>query len=399
MVGVGARTGSGRARRFGITAVVAVAVAGLVGMVGTSGASAAKMAATTRVAPRTLRVIKLYTRLGRPWDIAFSPGGSMFITERGGKIRVRTRSGDLRILAQVPDVVIAHEGGLLGIAVDPHFAVNRRIYTCLLSNAGGATDVRLVRWRVNNAVTGLGSRADIVTGIPVNQTGTAGRHSGCRPRFGPDGNIWMGTGDAATGTIPQNPKSLGGKVLRVNTDGKGVAGNAKAPFDPRIYTYGHRNVQGIAFSPGGKAYSIEHGTDRDDEVNRLVAGANYGWDPVPTGGGAGYDETQPMTDLKKFPHAHKPVWSSGFPTIAPSGGTFLQGKQWAGWDHSLAVAVLKGEQLRILAFDRDGAAVTQQWVRITDRGRLRVAVQGPDGNLYVAVDDDPGTIFEVIPKP
>lgn len=379
-----------RSRTTRSLTAIAVAALCFVSLTGLTG---------TRVAPRTLTVVKLYTRLGRPWDIAFSPGGSMFFTERGGKIRVRTTSGDLRTLATVPDVVISHEGGLLGIAVDPNFAENRRIYTCLLSNAGGAVDVRLVRWRVNNAVTGLGSRADIVTGIPVNQGSELGRHSGCRPRFGPDRRIWMGTGDAATGSVPQNPKSLGGKVLRVDTSGHPVAGNAKAPFDPRIYTYGHRNVQGIAFSPGGKAYSIEHGTDRDDEVNRLVAGANYGWDPVPPGGGAGYDESQPMTDLKKFPNAKKPVWSSGYPTIAPSGGTFLTGSKWAGWDHALAVAVLKDEQLRILAFNGDGTAVSQQWIRITDRGRLRVAVEGPDGNLYVAVDDDPGTIFKVTPTP
>jgi glucose/arabinose dehydrogenase len=371
-------------------AVVAVALATLVLWTGTASA---------RTAPRKLAVVKIYSRIGRPWDIAFSPGGSMFFTERAGKVRVRTTSGDLRILADIPDVVVSHEGGLLGIAVDPHFATNRRIYTCLLSDAGGSVDVRLVRWRVNNAVTALGSRTDIVTGMPVNHDGQLGRHSGCRPRFGPDGNIWMGTGDAATGSVPQDPKSLGGKVLRVDTDGKGVAGNATAPFDPRIYSYGHRNVQGIAFSPGGKAYSIEHGTDRDDEVNRLVARANYGWDPRPPGGGSGYDESQPMTNLAKYPNARRPVWTSGYPTIAPSGGTFLHGTKWAGWDRSLAMAVLKNEQLRILAFNGDGTAVSQQWIPITNRGRLRVAVQGPDGNLYVAVDSDPGVIFKVTPTP
>jgi glucose/arabinose dehydrogenase len=176
-----------------------------------------------------------------------------------------------------------------------------------------------------------------------------------------------------------------------------VAGNATAPFDPRIYTYGHRNVQGIAFSPGGKAYSIEHGTGRDDEVNLLVARANYGWDPVPPGGGGGYDESQPMTDLTKFPNARTAVWSSGDPTIAPSGGTFLKGDKWGGWAGTLAMAVLKDQQLRVLAFDRTGTAVDQQWTRITDRGRLRVAVQGPDGNLYLAVDADPGLILKVTP--
>lgn len=370
---------------------------------GIVGAAVGLLALTTltscRTAPSSIKVTTVLSGIGRPWDIAFSPGGSMFFTERAGKIRIRTTGGEVRTLADPSDVVVAHEGGMLGIAIDPGFSQNRRIYTCFLSDAGGATDVRLVRWRVNNATTALGSRTDIVTGLPVNKDGSLGRHSGCRPRFGPDGNIWMGTGDAATGSVPQDPKSLGGKVLRVNTDGQGVAGNAKPPFDPRIYSYGHRNVQGIAFSPGGKAYSIEHGTDRDDEVNRLVAGANYGWDPRPSGGGAGYDESQPMTNRSKYPNARLPVWTSGNPTIAPSGGTFLRGDRWAGWNRALAMAVLKDEQLRILGFGQDGASVEQQWIPIKNRGRLRVAVQGPDGDLYLAVDDDPGTILKVTPMP
>ena len=347
-----------------------------------------------RTAPQTLAVSNVATGIGRPWDLAFSPGGQLFFTERSGKIRIRLASGTIRTLADPADVADVGEGGMLGLAVDPKFATNRRIYTCMRSTAGGAADVRLVRWRVNDAVTGLESRTDIVTGLPTN---SGGRHSGCRPRFGPDGNIWMGTGDAATNTVPQDPKSLGGKVLRIDTNGKGVAGNATAPFDNRIYTYGHRNVQGIAFSPGGKAYAIEHGTGRDDEVNLLVARANYGWDPKPPGGGSAYDESQPMTDLTKFPNARKAIWSSGNPTIAPSGGTFLKGDKWGGWAGTLAIAVLKDQELLVLAFDKNGTVVEQQWTRITDKGRLRVAVQGPDGNLYLAVDSDPGTIVKITP--
>lgn len=347
-----------------------------------------------RTPPSELAVSTHVSGIGRPWDLAFTPGGQLLFTERTGKIRIRLASGTIRTLADPADVADVGEGGMLGLAVDPNFSSNRRIYTCLRSTAGGAADIRLVRWRVNGAVTGLEDRTDIVTGMPTNGSG---RHSGCRPRFGLDGNIWMGTGDAATNTVPQDPKSLGGKVLRIDTDGKGVPGNATAPFDNRIYTYGHRNVQGIAFSPGGKAYSIEHGTGRDDEVNLLVARANYGWDPKPPGGGSAYDESQPMTDLTKFPNARKAVWSSGNPTIAPSGGTFLKGDKWGGWAGTLATAVLKDQELLVLAFDKNGTAVEQEWTRITDKGRLRVAVQGPDGNLYLAVDSDPGTILKVVP--
>lgn len=344
-----------------------------------------------RVEPK-LTTAPVISGLDHPWDIAFTPGQNMLFTERSGRINILF-GGQRRVLATPADVRPMSEGGMLGMAVDPHFTSNRRIYTCFLSNASGGLDLRVVRWRINDAVTGLDQRADILTGIPV----SSGRHSGCRPRFGPDGYLWIGTGDAATGSIPQDPQSLGGKVLRITTDGAGAPGNPGGAFLPQIYNYGHRNVQGIAFSRGGRAYSIEHGTDRDDEVNRLVAGGNYGWDPRPPGGGPGYDESQPMTDLVKFPNAKKAVWTSGFPTIAPSGGTFLSGTQWAGWDNTLAVAVLKDQQLRVFAFDGTGLEVDQQWIKITDRGRLRVAVEGPNGDLYIATDASPGEIFRVHP--
>ena len=368
-------------RRAGVAAVVLVAMVGL---------------SACRTPPDILTVTPVVTGLENPWDLAFLPSGDLVFTERVGRIDVRIAStGTVRTLAAPADVLAAWEGGMLGIAVDPAFASNRRIYTCFQSNISGTVDVRLVRWRVNDATTGLTDRTDIVTGIPT----VSGRHTGCRPRFGPDGNIWMGTGDAAVGTNPQSPTSLGGKVLRVDANGSGVVGNAPSPFDPRIYNYGHRNVQGIAFTTSGQAFSIEHGTDRDDEVNLLVAGANYGWDPVPPGGGAGYDESQPMTDLVKFPNAKVAVWSSGNPTIAPSGGTFLSGAQWGGWQRGLAMAVLKSQQLRVIGLDDTDTTFEQDWTAVTDKGRLRVAVEGPDGNLYLATDASPdGQILKVVPS-
>ncbi|MDZ7675779.1 MAG: PQQ-dependent sugar dehydrogenase [Acidimicrobiales bacterium] len=153
----------------------------------------------------------------------------------------------------------------------------------------------------------------------------SGRHGGCRLRVGPDGARWITTGDGAFSGTPQDLSALGGKVLRVNRfTGAGASGN---PFtgsgDPdvrRVFTSGHRNVQGIAFRPGSdEPWAVEHGPTRDDEVNRLVPGGNYGWDPGP-----GYDESVPMTDTAKFPDAVPARWSSGFPTIATSGADFLR---------------------------------------------------------------------------
>ena len=193
----------------------------------------------------------------------------------------------------------------------------------LLVDASGVTDNRVVRWEVTASLDGLLNRVDIVTGQPWFTN-----HNGCRPRFGPDGFLYVGTGDAAVGTNPQSGTSLGGKVLRVDRNGAAAPGNSPpAGGDARIFNYGHRNVQGIAFRASDSfGVSVEHGPDKDDEVNRIVPG-NFGWDPVP-----GYNQTVPMTDSTKFPNAVKAIWWSGTPTNAPSGATFLSGPQWKSWN-------------------------------------------------------------------
>ena len=321
-----------------------------------------------------LTVTPVVTGLVQPWDLAFTPDGTMLFNEKVGRIDAWI-GGAKRVLAQPADVVVALEGGLLGLAVDPAFASNRRIYTCMLSNISGSLDVRLVRWQVNAGYTALTNRTDILTGLPVNKTGEAGRHSGCRPRFGPDGYLWVTAGDSATSTVPQNPQSLGGKVLRVTTDGAGAPGNPRGALRPEIYTLGQRNPQGVSFRSNGQAYSIEHGTDCDDEINKLVPGGNYGWNPVPLGGGSAYDESRPMTDLS-IPGAIPAVWSSGCPTIAPSGATFLSGSQWKAWNGAFAAAVLKANELFVAQLDGTGNSVAQIWTAITDRGRLRTRRRG-----------------------
>lgn len=361
--------------------------------------AAVAIAATACQAPTRLEVVPVVPNLDRPWDIAFVPNGPMMVTERTGAVNVIRFDGTHQEVARPSDAVAMGEGGMMGLAVDPAFALNRRIYTCFLSNAGGALDVRVVRWRLNEAQTALTSRADIVTGIPVNTAGQAGRHSGCRTRFGPDGHLWVTTGDAAMASVPQDGRSLGGKVLRIDTNGNGAPGNPGGALDPRIYSFGHRNPQGIAFRPSdGLPFEVEHGTACDDEVNVLQAGGNYGWDPRRLDGGPGYDESRPMTDLARHPGAIGSRWSSGCPTIAPSGATFMDGLQWQLWGNGLAMAVLKSQQLRVMKLDGPGNTMNQEWVRVTDQGRLRVAVQGPDGNLYVATDASPGRILRIEPR-
>lgn len=317
-----------------------------------------------------LTVTPVVTGRDIPWDVGFLPGGTMLFTERAGRIHALV-GGQVRTLAAPADVRPGGEGGMLGLAVDPAFDRNRRIYTC--SNTTGG-DIEVVAWTVDAAVTVASRAGTLVDGLPQS---ASGRHSGCRPRVGPDGYLWVGTGDAGTGTNPQDVNSLGGKVLRVDRfTGAAAPGN---PYGLKWYTRGHRNVQGIAFRPGsGTPYSVEHGPSRDDEVNRLVAGGNYGWDPVP-----GYDENVPMTRPGDIPA----VWSSGAPTLATSGATFLSGRQWRDWNGALAVAALKGTQLRVMQLNAAGDAVVNEWVRLTGYGRLRSAVLGPDGNLYVTTSN------------
>ncbi|HYW50206.1 MAG TPA: PQQ-dependent sugar dehydrogenase, partial [Gemmatimonadaceae bacterium] len=253
------------------------------------------------------------------------------------------------------------------------------------------------------------ARTDIVTDIAfkhvANAVGGAGSHSGGRVRFGPDGLLYVTTGDNHNGIIPQSPTLIGGKVLRITTDGAAAPGNnAPAGFDRRIFTYGHRNPQGIAFRPGsGDVFISEHGPNHSDEVTKLVAGGNGGWDPkerpsldCPGGycGYAGSRSSMPMTDLTRFPSALRPAWVNDGESQGTGPAAFLDGPQWGAWNGRLAVGVMGGQRLEILELDSAGtsAAVTNSGLPGT---RYRGLTQGPDGNLYIAIDG--GEIWKVVP--
>lgn len=316
--------------------------------------------------------------LSNVWDLAFLPDETILFTERDGLIS-KTANGRKVVLHTISDIFARGEGGLMGLAVDPEFDDNRFIYACYNTN----DDIRVSRWQVNAAVTELGGQADIVTGMPRNPSG---RHSGCRPVFGPDGSLWIGTGDVAIGTHPQDPKSLGGKILRVDRDGQPAEGNLDPPFDARIFSYGHRNTQGLAFfdttKDGAFGYSVEHGPGRDDEINQLVAG-NFGWNPVP-----GYNESVPMTDKQQYPDAVDAVWSSGSPTIAPSGATIIRGSKWKVFENRLAVAVLKDKHVRLFEFEASGKKVlNERPLFVNEFGRIRSVVMGPNESLYITTDN------------
>ena len=345
---------------------------------------------TSEIAPPDLQVDTLVSDLTIPWGIAFAPDGTMLFTQRGGVLSSRLADGTVQtVTADLSDLFAGRTTGLMGIVVDPNFAVNRRFYTC---QGHTGPEVQVIAWTINSTYTEATRVADpLVEDILVRSDGF---HGGGRMRFGPEGYLWIAVGDAGTGTVPQDLNALGGKVLRVDP------ATGAAPMDnpfpgSLVYSYGHRNVQGLALRPGtSQMWSVEHGPRVDDEINLLVAGGNYGWDPVPNDAGdPPYNELEvPMTDLEKFPDAVEAKWSSGSSILANSGGIFLEGEQWGVWEGRLAVATLKDRKLRLFEFTPDGAFVSQVIVPELDGtfGRLRTPMLGPDGALYVTTSNGGG---------
>ena len=339
-----------------------------------------------------LRVAVVADGFDHPWDVAQASDGTLLVDERsGGLTAIRPDGGVQEVRADVADLFAAGETGLMGLVLDPAFERNRRFYTCQGRHVDGGASVAVVAWTMAPDWTAAERVADpLVGGIPANAD--SGRHGGCRLRFDADGALLVGTGDATRGSAPQGLGSPAGKVLRVDAaTGRPAEGNPFAgrpePASAFVWTYGHRNVQGLAVRPGtGQVFAAEHGPTRDDEVNLLRAGANHGWDPQAEGGG--YDQSVPMTD-PRIPGAVAAVWSSGDPTLATSGATFLDGEQWGDLDGVLLVGLLKDRGVLALRLDDDGALVEQfRLADLDDRyGRIRTVQQGADGALYVTTDN------------
>jgi aldose sugar dehydrogenase len=362
------------------------------------------------------------TGLQSPWDIAFAPDGTMLFTEKCRGLSIRDASGATRRLfgssgaaVVASDFFCQDQSGMHGVAVDPEFATNRFVYVYMPSNLSSPATNRVVRLTVNAGYTTVSSRTDIVTNISFknagNAVGGAGNHSGGRIRFHPaEGLLYVTTGDNHNGPLPQDITRLGGKVLRITRDGAAAQGNgAPAGADARVFTLGHRNVQGIAFRPGtGQPFACEHGPGHTDEVTPLVAGGNGGWDPRPAPGVScpdnycGYTSNSPdgtltpMTDLGKFPNAMRPSWTNDGASQGMGPCTFLSGTQWSAWDGQLAVGIMAAQRLDILQLDGSGTANDSQTVTGLPAARVRSLVQGPDGSLYVATDG--GEIWRLTPQ-
>ena len=330
-----------------------------------------------------LSVQAYVTGLEVPWDMAWAPDGTMFFTERSHGLSVRKTDGTVtRVSADFSDLYAYRQFGLTSVVLDPGFATNRRFYTC--HQRTDATHV--TAWTIDAGYAAATRVDDPLVALPV---GHIGQNMGCRLRFGPEGYLWISTGDGSVHPpIAAGLTSLGGKVLRVAAaTGAGAPGNPfSAPNSPLIYSYGHRNPQGLARRPGtSQMWSVEHGPDWDDEISLLTSGGNYGWNRP----SQGEPTSGAMTDADKWPGAVEAKWSSGQDSIAPSGGIFLTGDWWGPWEGRLAVAFLKDESLRLFEFTAGGELVSETNVAALNGayGRLRTTMIGPDGALYVATSN------------
>ncbi len=324
-----------------------------------SDGSAPQPAAVTETAPPTGPpvgdVTTVAARLDVPWGIAFLPDGAAVVSERDEARLLRVAAGgDVTVLAHLPQVVPTAEGGLLGVAVSPHYATDHEIYVY----ATTAQDNRVLRGTI--AQFRSGHERPILTGIPRGEV-----HDGGRLAFGPDGKLYVTTGETGDGALAQDLRSLGGKILRLDPDGTVPADNP-FPGSP-VWTYGHRNVQGIAWDDQGRMWESEFGQDTWDEINLIQRGHDYGW-PTVEGTGQQPGMTNPRA-----------VFS---PDVAsPSGLAFADGSLWMG--------ALQGRATWRVPVGADGALGRPVAVRLAD-ARTRTVVVAPDGSLWVTTSNRDG---------
>jgi glucose/arabinose dehydrogenase len=318
-----------------------------------SGGGAASSTQAPRAARPQARVIA--TGLQVPWGVAFLPGGDALVSERttGRIVRIAAAGGAAQPVMQVPGVdTNAGEGGLLGMAISPNYAQDQMVYAYFTS----AQDNRVVRFTLG------GTPTPVLTGLDRNAI-----HDGGRIAFGPDGMLYVGTGDAGNGAVAQDPESLNGKILRLRPDG-GVPDDNPFRGSP-VWSVGHRNVQGLAWDGARRLWEVELGQDRVDEVNLIRPGRNYGWPRVEGRGDTnGGRYTNPLV-----------TWPTS--AASPSGAAIAGG--------ALYVGALRGQ--RLWRVPLDGARAGTPQALLEGRfGRLRTVVRAPDGALWVTTSNRDG---------
>ncbi len=370
--------------RTGPTAVVTTAIATALALVASTLITLSTPLVAEAAAAPSVTVTRVEGDLTIPWDVTWVGGLMLFNHRAGGVWSKRGGATVHKVAMPLPPIHHTGEAGMLGMVADPKASSNKLFYTCMAVATASkkAKDVEVWKWKLTSDTKAVPVKK-LITGIPLNGSG---RHSGCRLRFRSAKMLYVGTGDAAKGTNPQNLKSLGGKILRVRSDGSIPKTNPyykKGGKTRYIWNYGHRNVQGLVKRPGTtQMWSVEQGTGVDDEVNLVLKKGNYGWDPTP----GAYNESRPMTDKGRYPHAKSAKWRSGNPTVATSGATFISGTKWGSWNKTLAVAMLKGQGVKLFWINKADRIYKEQTI-LRGYGRIRTLQQGPDGAIYFTTAD------------
>jgi glucose/arabinose dehydrogenase len=350
---------------------------------GAFGQEAAPPPAAAEPAPAPYIVEDWATGLEVVWAMAFDPSGRMLLTERPGRVRV-IENGKLKPepYYTVPNVLVRSETGLMGLCLHPEYAKNKYVYLAFGYREGDTQDVRVVRYR--DTGTTLEEDRVIISGVQVRSN-----HSGCAISFGPDGKLYISTGEMFQKELAQDLSSLNGKILRVNDDGSVPEDNpfvGKEGARGEVWALGVRNPQGFDWHPvTGELYETEHGPSGEvqyrgsragggDEFNHIEKGKNYGWPEI-------------FYDMKK-PGMEPPliVWRS--PTMAPGGGCFYKGDAFPTLKGNYLAACLAGQQVRRIVLDEGRVVSDTTWLK--GYGRMRAVVEGPDGFVYIATSNKDG---------
>lgn len=307
--------------------------------------------------------------LSHVWEMVYGPDKQLWITERGGKIsRVNPETGEVTLLLNVPDVISQNEGGLLGMALNPEFSTNPWVFIVYNYNSASGYKEKVVRYNYSGST--LNTPVVLLDMIPASSI-----HNGSRMLITTDQKLLITTGDASSGDNAEQMNSLSGKILRLNLDGTIPSDN---PFpNSRVWTFGHRNPQGLV-QVGNRIYSSEHGPNNDDEVNLIIKGRNYGWPNV-----EGFCNKPAEQTFCTANNVVEPLmaWT---PTIATSGLTYYNSDLIPQFKNSLLLLSLKGSKFTQLKLNEAGDKIEgSKDFFVNEFGRLRAICQSPEGKIYI----------------